>query len=282
VATFDLRPLSLGEILDRTFSLYRRHFLLFIGIAGIPQLLVLAIGLVNLSFRGPISPSRVPIAVAGTLAVILSVAAVVLSLIAYLVSQGGAIRAVTDLYLGRPTSIAKSLSGMRGHLLTLFGVVVLNGLVVGVGMIALIIPGIYLLCRLLVCVPAALTEDLGARESLSRSWDLTRDTAGRGFVILVLYTVIVFAASLLISAPISGLAVASSLRNTGMQTFWLVLANVSSSLVNVLISPILLIATAIFYFDLRIRKEAFDLQFMMDPTAERFAGPSSSVPSILS
>lgn len=32
----DLRPLSLGEILDRTFTLYRRNFLLFAGIIAIP------------------------------------------------------------------------------------------------------------------------------------------------------------------------------------------------------------------------------------------------------
>ncbi len=32
----DLRPLSLGELLDRTFFLYRRNFFLFIGIAAIP------------------------------------------------------------------------------------------------------------------------------------------------------------------------------------------------------------------------------------------------------
>jgi hypothetical protein len=41
----DLRPLSLGDILDRTFSLYRRHFLPFMGISGIPQVLVLALSL---------------------------------------------------------------------------------------------------------------------------------------------------------------------------------------------------------------------------------------------
>ena len=36
MAALDLRPLSLGELLDRTFFLYRRHFLLFVGIAAIP------------------------------------------------------------------------------------------------------------------------------------------------------------------------------------------------------------------------------------------------------
>jgi len=36
MAAIDLRPLSLGEILDRTFSLYRNNFLLFFGITAIP------------------------------------------------------------------------------------------------------------------------------------------------------------------------------------------------------------------------------------------------------
>ncbi len=48
MSTFDLRPLRLGEILDRTFSLYRQHFLLFLAICGIPQLLSLAVGLARL------------------------------------------------------------------------------------------------------------------------------------------------------------------------------------------------------------------------------------------
>src|ERR1700722_12618250 len=46
----ELRPLSLGEILDRTFTLYRRYFLLFLGISAIPQLLVLAFQLVQDEF----------------------------------------------------------------------------------------------------------------------------------------------------------------------------------------------------------------------------------------
>ena len=34
--TAELRPLSLGELLDRTFSLYRNHFWVFVGIMAIP------------------------------------------------------------------------------------------------------------------------------------------------------------------------------------------------------------------------------------------------------
>ena len=49
----DLRPLTLGEILDRAFLLYRRHFLLFIGITAIPQMFGLAFGLIQIFAFGP-------------------------------------------------------------------------------------------------------------------------------------------------------------------------------------------------------------------------------------
>ena len=34
--TAELRPLSLGELLDRTFTLYRNHFWVCVGIMAIP------------------------------------------------------------------------------------------------------------------------------------------------------------------------------------------------------------------------------------------------------
>ena len=43
--TIDLRPMSVGELLDLTFSLYRKRFLLFVGIMAIPQLFALAASL---------------------------------------------------------------------------------------------------------------------------------------------------------------------------------------------------------------------------------------------
>jgi len=45
MGNLDLRPLSLGEILDRAFSIHRRNFLRFVGITAIPPLWVLALQL---------------------------------------------------------------------------------------------------------------------------------------------------------------------------------------------------------------------------------------------
>ena len=52
-------------------------------------------------------------------------------------------------------------------------------------------------------------------------------------------------------------------------------------LVTVLVSPLLLIANSIFYFDLRVRKEGFDLQFMLDPNSAHLGRGESGTPSIL-
>jgi len=292
MSTLELRPLSIGEILDRTFSLYRRNFLLFIGISAIPQLLVLALQLAQLVFVTPSIPVRPPVTTefqssfpgfsAGGLIGVLGLAIVgfIIYMIAYLFSQGGTVFAVSELYLGRPTTIGQSLGRVRGELLSLLGVVILNGLATGVAFLMLIIPGIYVACRLCVCVPAALLENLGPRESLERSFGLTKDNAGRAFLILLLYVVILYAALFLVDLPFI-FAVQAAAHNPGTVRTLTALMQIGNFVSTVLITPVLTIASAIFYFDLRVRKEAFDLQLMMNPLAGGVPAPRSAT-SLLS
>ena len=141
------------------------------------------------------------------------------------------------------------------------------------------VPGIYVACRLLVCVPAALIEQRGPRDSLARSWELTKGFAGRAFMMFLLFFAIAIAANLLFVTPFT-IGIATALKNPAVLWFWMVLSQIGARVAAVLTQPILLIANAIFYYDLRVRKEAFDLQLMMNPTGPAPAGPGS-VPSIL-
>jgi len=285
MADLDLRPLSLGEILDRTFTLYRRNFLLFLGVAALPHLLVLVLNLsqtIVLPTVGRQAPTANSQLYAGGA---LGIVALVARLLAYMFSQGGTVYAVSELYLGRPIGIGQSFGRLRGELGNLFGVLFLNGLlvfgapvacfigaVVGgapalvlLGFVLLIFPGFYFACRLLVCVPAALLENIGPRTSLERSFTLTKDNALRAFIIYVLYLILLYAASGLLSWPFI-FGVASAQKDPVMLRTWLSLTQVGAFAAEVLVSPVLTIAAAVYYFDLRVRKEAFDLQFMMNPT----------------
>lgn len=292
MSTMDLRPLSLGEILDRTFTLYRRHFLLFLGISAIPQVLVLALNLARVIVAVPAVPPTPAapaeqfqanpalaggVLVAGALFVLLLV---VVTIIAILLSQGATVFAVSDLYLGNATTIGQSFRRMRGELGTLFGVVILSGLAAIGGFILLIIPGIYIACRLAVAVPASLLEGLGPRDSLSRSFALTKENAGRVFLIYLLYYCLALAAATVFQYPFT-IAMAASLKNPEMLRVWTALMQVGSFAAGVLITPVLTIATSLLYYDLRVRKEAFDLQMLMGSLGGSIRS-SAGVPHTLS
>ncbi len=49
----DLRPLLIGELFDRAFVLYRRHFWLFVGITALPGVFALVLTLINTALQNP-------------------------------------------------------------------------------------------------------------------------------------------------------------------------------------------------------------------------------------
>jgi hypothetical protein len=270
---FDLRPLSIGDILDRTFLLYRRYFPLFLGITAIPQVLVLAWNLARTLTASAGNPTLT--LALGAYNIALTFLGLILAVMAYLFAQGATVLAVSELYLGKSTSISASLKRVWDDFGPLFGVIALNGLVVGFGFLLLVIPGIYLMCRLLVCVPAALIENRGPRESLDRAFDLTRANAGRAFVILLLSAVLTYAATALFVIPIT-IATLTAAHDPNKLRLYTALTQISTTVAGILVTPVALIATSIFYYDLRVRKEGFDLEFMMNPDAPQAPRSSAS------
>jgi hypothetical protein len=289
--TFDLRPLSLGEILDRTFTLYRSYFLLFVGISAIPRVLLLILNLAQVFVLIPMGipmggvggqrPPAAPEAMLKMLGVMMVIGtlAFVVGLLVIILSQGATIIAVSEIYLGRTITIAESFRRVRSEMGTLLGLLILNFLAIVAGFLFLIIPGIYVMCRLMVCVPAALSENVGPVESMERSFALTKDNAGRSFLILVLNFAQAMGAAMLFAAPFQ-IGVLFSKNSPGLMTFWLAMTQVGGFVANVLVMPVVTIASAVFYYDLRVRKEAFDLQLLMSPGGIVPAG--GGVPTVLS
>jgi hypothetical protein len=291
MAVLDLRPLSLGELLDRTFSLYRSHFLLFVGISAIPRIFVLVIQLIQtivspttsiFSFPNPSAPGQSPafspmgfafIAVFGFLILIVSV-------LASMLSQGATVFAVSDLYLGRTTSVSEAFRRVWGELGTIFGVAILGGLAVFGGFILLIIPGIYLLFRFAIGVQAAVLENIGPVDALRRSYSLTRNNVGRIFLIWFLFGCLMYGAIALFGVPF-GIGLVLARNNPDLVRVFTMLTQVGSFIAEALATPFATIAMSLFYYDMRVRKEGFDLQMMMNPLSN--AAPSASgLPSLLS
>lgn len=115
-----LRPLSTGEVLDRTMALYRRFFWLFVGIGAVPALITTLSSTVNLLLIGNIQNQFLVGATAGRGTQVLTPQQVghitvaqwyvfpfsLLFLIAYGVSKAATVRAVSDISAGTAVSVA--------------------------------------------------------------------------------------------------------------------------------------------------------------------------------
>jgi len=266
MATLDLRPLSLGELLDRTFFLYRRNFLLFLGIGALPYSLLLVVGLAfgvmaGLARMGGGVPSGAAI-VGGVVGGLLILVAALAFFVALLFSVGATVLAVAEIYSGHRPTIRGSFRLVRGKAGAIFGVMFLSLLIMIAGFIALVIPGIYLMCRIPVATAATVVEDLGPVDGIGRSFGLTRGFAGRSAMIYLLIFALSYGVALAFQLPFY-ILIALSAKQPQIVLLWTVLLQVSSLLGSLLVTPVNTIAFAVFYYDLRVRKEAFDLQMMM-------------------
>lgn len=264
MADVTLRPMTLGQVLDTTFSLYKRNFWLFVGITSIPFLavLILQVGAAALQLSRPSPRPASPALASG------AIVGGIVFLLAYFLLAGAAqaatIFAVSDLYLGRAATVRGSFRKVGGKAFRVILVLLLVGLTVGVGFLLLIIPGIILFCRTAVAVPASMLEDTKAVGSIERSMQLTKGFAMQIFLIFLLVWVLSYIALLIFQVPFAYLQGATAQARQTLVFGMLALQHLSSFLSNVLVGPIGTIAFSLMYYNLRVRKEAFDIQHLMN------------------
>jgi len=305
-----LRPLTLGELLDRTVELYRRNFLLFLGISAIFAGAMLAIqllytwSLVRLGYPN-MTHWQWTTAVA---AVVEALAVLLLGGLSIAPNN----RAVAWVYLDQPASISAAIQSMFPRigrytwLMTLVGVLAWGPLIViyiaFFGVMFSVLPhdfltnpaamqnppnlspveaihmllavlvltpllagatiyGVLMSLRYSLSVPASVVESLPARAAIRRSIDLSKGSRGRIFVLGLLVGVVKSLITYLFSIPIFYFA----FRHLGqpMPLGWLIFQQCGIFLTDAFIGPIYATGLTLFYYDQRIRKEGFDIEWMM-------------------
>jgi Membrane domain of glycerophosphoryl diester phosphodiesterase len=259
--TTSLRPMSLGELLDRSFFLYRKHFALFVGIIALPHLVLLAFQLIGVAIN------RGTTAAFTATGLVWLFATLVLYLGASAASQGATVVAVSKVHLGTDTSISEAFAGIKGRILYLALIMIGVGIGVGIGFVLLIVPGIILALMWALTIPVAVLEDKGLRDATARSAELTKGNRWRIFMVYFLFIVLMYIVILLWEVPIFaaiGIFARSGQRPLTVLPVWTQVAlPVCTFLSQCLVGPLLTIALSLVYYDQRVRKEAFDLQLMM-------------------
>jgi hypothetical protein len=133
---------------------------------------------------------------------------------------------------------------------------------VGLGFLLLLIPGVILAVGLALAIPAVVLEPgTSASGALSRSWELTRGARwrifGLGITLLVLLYVPVVAITGLFA-----LLIPQSGGMFGAASLGMVMAIAVGGLVQMFIYPLFYCVLTIAYYDLRVRREGFDLELL--------------------
>ncbi|WP_027004747.1 hypothetical protein [Conexibacter woesei] len=275
-----MRPLNLGETLDASIKIVMARWK---TLATVMLVIALPLELANIV----IISSTTDVYQAGSL---LSsdatkttysdsgayaagqVAIIALTFLSYLLGNVACYRAIADTYLQRDTSARESLSFAAGRLGATLWLSIL--LVVGVflGFLFLILPGFWLLIAWSVALPVLLVEGIGGFGAIGRSFKLVEGrwwaTCGRFVVAYILAGVATSVVGLAFDALASGVVDDTS---TGA----LILSRFGDLLVSLVTTPFIAAVTTLVYFDLRVRKEGFDLALL----AQRMGGASAYDPA---
>lgn len=265
MAATDLRPMTLGEVLDRTFTLYRERFLLFAGISALPFLVLLifrfGVLLVTMAGLQRSGPGQTPAFVGGFLASL--VGTLFLTFILVGIAEAATIWAVSELYLGREASVGAAYAGSLKRVLPVLIALFFVGMATLAGLIFLLIPGIYVACRLAVAIPAVIVEQESPTTSMERSWQLTDGHVWEMFLLLLLVWVITYAVGILFQLPVFFFTFMAALSRHPIGVGVTAYSYVAEFLSQVLAGPVGTISAALMYYNLRVRKEGFDLQHLL-------------------
>ena len=270
-----LQPMSLVDILDGMFSLYRSHFQLFFRIVVVYLVFGFLINLISTAVvMGDTSITAVVISV---------LASIVGVLFAYWVGWGLAY-ASTQVYLTRDVTSQAALQRSSRYYLRLLGSMFLYYLVVVCLSITIVgIPfAIYFAFRWGLFAFPILFEETTLRNALRRSTELVKGTWWRVCGIMIAVSLIAFMIAFILHTSYAiifySLTGAESTTDAGfLETLrrmfvpapneigWglYIIHAFGSLIISGFTMPIATIGSALLYFDLRIRKEAFDIEMQV-------------------
>ncbi|MHB8994638.1 MAG: hypothetical protein ACYC63_05240 [Armatimonadota bacterium] len=276
-----LRPLNIADILDQSIRLYRQNFVPFVGIialvyipVGIMQI-IFAYAMGDVATLGSETPDQVPWAQFATLGMA-GGGMLLVNLIAIPIGQGALTIAVSRRYLNEPVTIADAYRSIGARWPLLIAAVLLVSLLVLTGMLFCIIPGIYVAVLLLIVTPIIVIEGLGPVDAMKRSAALVKDDWWRCFGIYMLLTLLVSLITQAVAWPVA-MASMAFLMEKNMALAQAINQGMSVA-VQMLVQPVLITGLVLLYYDLRVRKEGFDLELLAQAMGSPVPSPEVKAP----
>jgi hypothetical protein len=240
-----LRARSVGEILDLGFQLYRSRWTQMATATGL-----LVCPLLLLEAVAPL----------GALPMLEQ-----LGNLFFLAASAAVVVIASEAYMGREITALDAVRAVGRRFFSVWGAAIIQGLLIFFGLLLLIVPGIIAAAWTFAMQQAVMVEGCTAGDAFERSRSLSSDQFKHILVTGVLVLAIVVFAML-------GFGMLMALAVTDVRQSTL-LVNVALIAVN----PLAAVVGTVLYYDLRIRKEAFDVSVATDRLEQV---PAAAVPAL--
>lgn len=284
--TMQFEPMSVGRIFDRAFLIYRNNFLRFVTIVAIIEVPLALLSAASSSWVETKAPARQPTTFERAMSsqdtplttrrydsrdetpsafgLVGRALALLLGLVGTMLCQAALIKNVSEAYLGNEITIGQAYRFALPKAFTLIVATICVGLVTGLGFILLIVPGVIFGLWFYLTVPAIVVENHSVTAGMSRSKVLAAGNLGKIFAVGLLSGLLAY----VIMLPLGfcgGFIGAIVFRESEMLRSSL--GYLMTTLGQILAMPISASASILLYYDLRIRKEGFDLQMLAQSMA---------------
>jgi len=313
--TTRLRPMSIGDMLDAAFRLYRQHFLTFVGIVALLQVpMAMLQFLAQLPYLQALQrfTDRPPAIVPGQnpldffpFAELLPYYALIFGLgilqylLVYNLMTGALANAISRSYLGQPISILSSynigfrrvvaliVASLTPFAISMVFIAIIAGCAIGalstlgvrpgeqpniglaiaavIGLFGVIfvmvVAGLFFYVRLLLATQAIILEGQGPFAGLRRSWRLVGQAFWRSLGIFLLVYAFMYIVSLVVQLPLVVMGAFFGMLFDNSVLYQGITSLVTYGVL-ILVLPLQFIVFTLLYYDLRIRKEGYDLELM--------------------
>ena len=230
--------MSFGEILDMGFRILKNHFVLLVGLEAIVSVPPIVVS--NYLTGGSDVPDPFTL-LTGMLPLLLAL------LILQPIIMAAITHAISESYLSRSVTFGGALRFALTIVLPLLGTWILTSLIVMVGFVFFVIPGLFLLLMFVVLTPVMVTEGVFGFAAMERSWSLMKGNLLRALGLLI----------------VTGILSSALTAGVGMLAGFIpLIGSVVAGIAQAAASAFGTAALVVLYFDIRCRKEAFDLEHL--------------------
>jgi hypothetical protein len=290
-----LRPMSIGEILDRMFQIYRSYFFAFVGLSVVPLTLQMVLFLFSAPVGAVVRQTTLPVPLQSqAIESFRWIATRFASSFTYFVMWPVFCAVAAQILFEQRCKIGDSIRELRTRwpgLLVISGAFWLLDNAVPrwlhgtrllwhawiampfwLSFIVSPVEAFALVAPLLLGLPIWTIERKSAGESFARSWTLSKGAYGRMFIACFLQSIASWSLILLVRVTLSAAFNLAALNQFSYfsRSTWIFLPSYIASIFTL---PLLPVAITLIYYDQRVRLEGFDIEWMMDA-----AGMAAPIP----